>query len=373
MHGWRFSKDNMNVRLLCHTAGILLLAPLVLLPSAAWPRVKGQCVNCHTMHNSQDNQPMTLDDSATPNDALLRGGCIACHTGQNNGTDSTPFVFDISPPQYSATGTEGDSNTLAGGNFYWVATIGGNIGDRLGHNVSGITGPDATLSRPPGVGTGTFNGQLTCAGTNGCHGRRATALEITDMKGSHHYKDHAIWQDGTTLASSYRFLNTIQGLGDPDYEYHPSTFRHNKYFGQDRSVESDKAEGSISSLCAQCHQDFHNGSGSVGPSFGTGVWLRHPTDFDMSRAVSSTEYTQYNGGTGSSNLYSVISPVATADRSTVVNQVVYAYAVPDDAVVMCLSCHRSHGTPNASILRWDYKGWPAGGYNGCAVCHTAKD
>ncbi len=305
------------------------------------------------------------------NPSLLLNDCTGCHTGTNDGSNETPFVFSSTLPLYQQTGTETGSNTLAGGNFYWVATTGGVLGDRLGHNVKSLNSPDGTLILPPGMSTGAFSGQLTCAGTQGCHGLRATSLEVTDMRGSHHSKDHSIWQDGSTLAKSYRFLNTIQGLGDTEYEYQPTSNRHNKYYGLDRPVEADQAPGSISSLCAECHQYFHNGLGSVGASMGTGVWLRHPTDFDMSRAVSSSEYSSYNGGGGGGNLYSVVSPVATADLSPAVNQTVYSVA--DDAIVMCLSCHRSHGTPNASMLRWDYKGWPAGGYNGCAICHTAKN
>ncbi|RLA81698.1 MAG: hypothetical protein DRG33_00080, partial [Deltaproteobacteria bacterium] len=40
--------------------------------------------------------------------------------------------------------------------------------------------------------------------------------------------------------------------------------------------------------------------------------------------------------------------------------------------VQCLSCHRAHGSPYPDMLRWDYRNWPGGGMNGCAVCHTSK-
>ncbi|WP_456387065.1 cytochrome c3 family protein [Desulfolithobacter sp.] len=350
---------------ICWAVFVLMAIPIV-----AGARVTGPCVNCHTMHNSQNNFPVT--DNTSPNSALLVSDCVGCHTGTNNGLNDTPYVFDTNPPMYGVTGTETTANTLAGGNFYWVASAGTLVDDRFGHNVSGITAPDATLTQPPG-GDGTFNTQLRCAGTSGCHGRQATSDQVSSMKGGHHYKDHTIWQDGTTLAKSYRFLESIQGLGDPAYEFHPDYLQHNKYYGRDRTSETDQAPGTISSLCARCHRNFHDGSGSVASAttFGTGVWLRHPTDFDMSGAMSSTEYRQYNGGSGTNNLYSVISPVATEDTSTTLNTTVFT--TPNDAVVMCLSCHRAHGTPYSGILRWDYKAWPAAGFNGCAVCHTTKD
>ncbi len=346
---------------------ILAVIFLILWPLYSLARVTGTCVSCHTMHNSQDN--LWVADSGVPNPALLVADCIGCHTGQNNGINATPYVFSTTPPQYKSTGTEPDSNTLAGGNFYWVS----NIGDRRGHNIYGLAARDQTLSLPPG-GDGTFSSQLRCAGTMGCHGDRNTAGQISAIKGSHHYTNHQIWQLGTSLAASYRILDTIQGFGDPGYEYHPTDLKHNKYYGLDRTTESETAVGTISSQCAQCHENYHNGSTTLVPngSLRTGVWLRHPTDFDMSKAVSSTEYQLYNNSsTFGNNTYSVVSPVATADDSTTMNTTIFTRE--NDALVMCLSCHRAHGSPYAGALRWDYKAWPASGYNGCAVCHTTKN
>ena len=46
------------------------------------------------------------------------------------------------------------------------------------------------------------------------------------------------------------------------------------------------------------------------------------------------------------------------------------------AIVMCLSCHRAHGSPENDLLRWDYSSIQAGtgtNDNGCFVCHTTKN
>lgn len=363
MQEWRSSNARRAIMGTIYSLSIVILLSLVV---AVQARVTGVCVNCHTMHNSQDG--LAITETGTPNPALLLADCIGCHTGQNDGSNITPFVFDTVAPQYKATGSEPDSNTLAGGNFYWMASI----GDSRGHNVFGLAAPDATLSLPPG-GDGTFNSQLRCAGSMGCHGRQDISTQIIAMKGTHHYKDHSIFQDGSTLARSYRFLDTTQGFEDPDYEFHPDYQHHNKYYGVDRTTESNPALGTISAQCARCHTYFHNGAESVAPSstFGTGVWIRHPTDFNMGSATSSNEYRGYNGGSGTGNTYSVISPVASADISTTINSTIYTRT--DDSVVMCLSCHRAHGTPYNGMLRWNYKAWPGGGFNGCAVCHSSKD
>jgi hypothetical protein len=360
---------------------VLITLPLILFPLVCDAKVTGQCGNCHTMHNSQGGTAVAYvvdigdgskDFSFTPNDALLNTNCIGCHQGNNSeGGRATPYVLQISQPTYGSTGTEGTSTTLAGGNFYWV--ISSAQGDATGHNVSGIAAIDSRFgTTPPG---GTEGAQLTCAGTSGCHGDRTVSGEVKSMLKSHHANDMTHWKDGTTLAKSFRFLYGVQGLGlkEVEYEYRPESTRHNKYYGIDRTAETENDDSTISSLCAKCHGNFHQGAGKIASgTFGSsGVWLRHPTDFDMGRASSTDEYTAYNGGSGSNNLYSVISPVATASKTESINSTIYTAA--DDAIVMCLSCHRAHGTPYQAILRWDYKAWPGGGYNGCAVCHTTKD
>jgi len=355
-----------------HERCIILLAVLAAAAPVA-AKVSGPCVDCHTMHNSQGGGPMAFVMQGggkvlvvDPNAALLTTDCVGCHQGINDGT-TTPFVFSTTAPTYGTTGTEGGTNTLAGGNFYWVSS--GN--ERAGHNVSGITAVDSRHATIPPGGVD-LGAQITCAGTYGCHGVSGEADQTKAMYGAHHWKNHAVWQDGLTLASSYRFLDGIKGFEDPDYEYQPTSTSHNKYYGIDRTLETDTADGTISSLCARCHGDFHNGSGNLASgSFGSGVWIRHPVDFDMSRAVSSGEYLSYNKQQGTGNPYSVIAPLATADTTTAVQSSVFVQA--DDAVVMCLSCHRAHGTPFAAILRWDYRSWPGGGYNGCSICHTTKD
>ncbi|MBU0968424.1 MAG: hypothetical protein KKA54_18830 [Proteobacteria bacterium] len=353
----------------------LVALPLILFPLVCYAKVTGQCGNCHTMHNSQGGAAVaqnmidgSLDLSFTPNDALLNTNCIGCHQGNNSvGGLTTPYVLQTSPPTYSNTGTEGTTTTLAGGNFYWVSS-----GlEATGHNVNGIAIPDTRFGNIPPGGTA-LGSQLTCAGVSGCHGDRTVSGEIKSMMKSHHANDMTKWKDGSTLAKSYRFLYSVQGWEDQQYEYRPASGHHNKYYGIDRTLETQNDDSTISSLCAKCHGDFHQGSGNISSgTFGAGVWLRHPTDFDMGRAASTDEYVSYNGGSGSNNVYSVISPVATASNTEIINSTVYTAA--DDAIVMCLSCHRAHGTPYQGLLRWDYKSWPGGGFNGCAVCHTTKD
>ncbi len=354
----------------------LMGVALVSIPVPVSAKVTGQCAQCHTMHNSQGGTPMAVDiagnPQTAPNETLLRFGCVACHTGTNDGTNNIPYVNNTSEPNYGVDGTTGD--TLAGGNFYWVATNGANL-DPKGHNVTSdlLADLDATLGNTPPGGDGSFSGPLTCAGTTGCHGDRTQDSDFGAMSGTHHADDSII--DGSTVVRSYRFLDGIVGLEDPGWEYQPTTALHNQYKGVDRASDltGDVDVTTISSLCAQCHNDFHNGSGNVGGSAPAGApfaspWVRHPTDFDMGNTGATSEYRGY-GGAG--NAYVVAAPVASVNVSLVLQTVTFT----NDTIVTCISCHRAHGTPNDDMLRWDYTTISAGGggTGGCFECHTTKN
>lgn len=330
------------------------------------------CATCHTMHNSQDGSLVTA--SGGPIRFLLNSSCLGCHTGSIDGSEgaaspATPLVLRTSEPTYVFTGTSSYGNTLAGGNYYWVQST-----DDTGHNVTGISAQDTTHGKTPPGGS-LMDAQLNCAGTYGCHGDTSKTDQYEAMHRSHHGNDSVT--DGSSLARSYRFLNGIKGVEDSDWEFHPDNDSHNRYRGHDRygDTESSGSEtnDSISDLCARCHGDFHRGSGNAGvDNNDTAIrspWIRHPTDIDMGNLISR-EYGQYGNDSGSSG-YQVEVPLACDCNDTVNQDKVFTET--DDAIVMCLSCHRSHGTPYASMLRWNYKAWPGGGYDGCGKCHTTKN
>ena len=355
------------------------MAGLVLSPLTGEAAVSGQCSGCHTMHNSQAGNALAYTVDATgahspdsiPNPALLVSDCVGCHTGTNTGsgsaTNTTPYVFTPSASvSYGATGVSG--NTLAGGNFAWVA------GDhRTGHNVVSVPGvvQDSPLGvSPPGWPATPVrqaidvNIGLTCAGTNGCHGDYTVTSEMPAISGSHHNGVNGA-TDGSDLFNSYRLLNGIAGYEDPDWEYQPTSTAHNQYKGEVRSQGSDvTGNNTISGLCGQCHGDFHSGAGTASGSF----WIRHPTDFDMTGLGG--EFASYNTD---GSTYSVVAPLASSTVTSVISSGVLTGG--GKAIVMCLSCHRAHGTPYGSMLRWDYKGWPENGLasNGCDICHTTKN
>ncbi len=378
-------------------AAALGVGAMICLPRFASASAQGPCSDCHTMHNSQNGVPMTFNGSATPNDTLLRGNCLECHTGTNDGTNTRPYVYSGgTAPTYGLTG-----NTLAGGNFYWCVNGGGG-GDPVaiggGHNVDMLGVSAGTLTSPPGDSDATSwatrvaaqtdmgsGGYLTCAGTAGCHGDRTKTDNFSAVHGAHHTDDSG-GITGATVGLSYRFLLGVTGTEEDDapgasshrWEYQPDSTHHNEYKGADRSADSVVDSSTISSLCAQCHGAFHNSAGTYtgvqgiqgsGATMGS-PWIRHPTDYDMNHKGGTTEYAAYT-------TYDPMVPVGHSTLNGTTSDST-AYGDAGGAIVMCISCHRVHGSPYADLLRWDYStivvgttGSAAG--TGCFKCHSTKD
>jgi len=389
-------------------SGVTLLAWGV--ASAA---ITQQCGYCHTMHNSQDGGAFysPLDPAGVTatslNGALLRWDCAGCHSGYNttasiNGGAGIPKVN--SAPDGAPTYLYGDSagaanDTLAGGDFYWVATAGG-ADDTTGHNVDIVAAADSMGLTPPGwdegMGTGINSGgatwvtaQLRCAGTYGCHGDHSVPDAFGAISGAHHGDTGTV--DGLTVGTSYRWLSGlttaagILGTEDADWEWTRQANDHNQYRGEDRlktaAGDAISSTQTISYLCAKCHGKFHNNNAATaddGITNADNAWMRHPTDYDMANTAAGSEYKDYPDGTGTIDTrpYSTETPVADATADTVLATVQLGTA-NDTAIVTCISCHRAHGSPYKDLVRWDYEAdcnaSTANAACGCFNCHTTKD
>ncbi len=327
------------------------------------------CSNCHTIHYSQDNTLLAQWGTTGPYEFLLINDCIGCHSSSTSDTivDGIPIVYNTSAP----------TAPLAGGNFYYLA-----ISDANGHNVVEIGNPDDTLIAPPGaVHTGQVGqNELTCSGNNGCHGVRnfSASVGIISIKGAHHNNVNGQLDVADQVWNSYRFLNGVKGYEDSDWQATSSASDHNEYFGATTPMDTSvcgachsggqigirPSSQTISGFCATCHGDFHSISGIGGDT--TSPFIRHPTDVVLPNSGEFTGYTTYD------LLAPVARPAVPASASNIVEP--GNGTTETGAVVMCLSCHYAHASPYYKILRWDYRGWPAGGgQNGCNVCHRSKD
>ncbi len=339
-------------------------------------KVAGVCSSCHTMHNSQDGDPMNFDDSATPNGALTRGDCLGCH-GQPNA--SVNIIDNI--PQVMNSGAD-----LAGGNFGYLTGVRTLLGaattSTAGHNVIDIGVAEVTHTTPPGDEntTGITNLNFTCAGQYGCHGDRTATDNFSAVSGGHHADDSVLKfgtiseaGQGGTVATSYRFLLGVKGGEHATWQDGATQVEHNEYKGATAGVEgtiSTPGGGTISGLCSECHGEFHGVAADIGGPTGT-AWERHPTDISL----PTGEYATYNPD--DSNLYSLEAPVARVTIPNASNSTVTPGGSDDD-IVMCLSCHRAHASPYPDMLRWLYTDMITGtgapvGDTGCFTCHTSKN
>lgn len=339
--------------------GFVALVSVFLTYGLADATVSGACVNCHTMHNSQNGAVVV---AAGPQEALVRyAGCAGCHA-QNTAANIITGI-----PQVLHTGTD-----LAAGNFKYASTS-----QTQAHNVSDLGATygaqdSVLLNNPPGYlngydpSSGKFSTstQLTCAGQNGCHGNRDTVGEAAAVRGGHHTSDSVLKfgsineaSQGASVATSYRFLYKVKGGEETSWSNTSSTV-HNEYKGAVFAARTTQAWAditTISDLCAECHGQFHaSGTSYMGSA---SPWLRHPTD----ALIPATG--EYNSIT---TTYNIETPVArTTIPATITNTV-----TPGISIVMCLSCHKAHGSAYADILRFNYSTLASGG--GCLRCHTGK-
>ncbi len=355
---------------------------IVLSGQLVWGKVTGPCVNCHTMHNSQNGSSVVdVDIGIQP--ALTTTDCVGCHSNDTatikdlGGGSRVPIVYTTSEPSL----TPGAENSmLAGGNFYWV------VGDQTkGHNVYGISPEaDSVLTKAPG-GMAGGGGSSPC---HDCHGSLATPK--SGCKGchlpAHHADDSGVVVDAEH--GSYRFLGDImaaenpggpapggpyglKGIEDPDWEQTVSSSDHNVYSGTtdlyQQSLGAPPIVDTIGQMCAGCHGDFHdamNTGQDGGGNSVSGAWIRHPSDVIIPDSGEYAFYTEYNP----------LAPVAKVGIDAGMENA--PTVTPGTDVVTCISCHRPHGSPYPDMLRWNYDSCQAGAESnecGCFVCHTKKD
>jgi len=254
--------------------------------------IVGDCVDCHTMHNSEGGLPVaeigtTGTVSATPIENLLRMDCVACHANDpTGGSKIWTMTGGSTVPQVMHGDTTGD---LAGGNFRYIMEG----GDRKGHNVVDVVAVDGANLFPPGhrhatseVGDMGFDVEnFTCAGSMGCHGYRGQVLTLippdpncdpefginiitgepctpeelngsteyrtgikalsgydgfptaTLKSGAHHFNFEGLKNDGldasfydNPLSHSYRFIRSLRGYGnETDRWQNVDKDSHNEY------------------------------------------------------------------------------------------------------------------------------------------------
>jgi len=335
----------------------LLFVPFILFlaldTSKVRASVSGPCYACHTMHDSQEGQPMAVDG---PHPMLLLSDCMGCHT-----TDAALPYDGLRPYVKSSTGNAfHDDNSLAGGFFPAIMDGTGNH-DGSFHDLGTTVIPAGYNAQYHTNGNGyQSNEGLSCAGSNGCHGDETVLDDMQAIAGGHHKSG--------VMANTYRMLlvgvDPVFGSGADDYEFNLiSTVRTDSAggFNPDPGINvniysAGTATGgaTISELCAKCHGVFHAETRDQNNS-----WIRHPTENLIPAAweIGASGYSL----TGIDYKYNPVGYVnATEDQSS--------------KRVTCLSCHRAHGTEQPDILRFNYDVQQANSTvdYGCLGCHDAQ-
>jgi len=342
----------------------------------AFAVIDGPCVNCHTMHNSQDGTSMNFDNSENPNELLLRSDCFGCH--------ARGIAQNIDPLTGAPQVLHTDPTDLAAGNFAYITAAKARVTadqNTAGHNVIDLGAAyyeTVLTSAPPGPHPDkTTDTNFTCAGRYGCHGWRGGALtSMVAIKGSHHRNIDGKCDTANYIYNSYRFLLGVKGLENTtDRWQNKDSNSHNEYFGDTTPMQYQcanchagmmvtwpvkPANKTISGFCGTCHSYFHFLEGIGGDN--SSPFTRHPSDVVL---PNSGEYSAYTA-------YSTEAPIAR----TTVSDTPSPTVAPGTDVVMCLSCHAVHATAYADILRWDYSDMIAGDSSksgGCFNCHTQKN
>jgi len=251
----------------------------------------------------------------------------------------------------------------AGGTF--LNTTGSADNEKKRHDVVDIwPGGDQTASYSTPGNTGSdiiLNpSELHCAGAKGCHGNHETAMTDSDkgIKGFHHAVDGGYRSLRKNDGGGGGLGTLIDGVGFDDYEKGGATdSNHNLYKGYAGTGIND----GMSALCAMCHSQFHQDGGNQKNAYGN--WIQHPTDVGLPAwgIMEDPDDTPY--------AFKDFSGVSTSNMAN------YDETNPN-AQVMCLSCHRAHGSPYKAILRFDYDLQLAGNTPsvtiGCLRCHTAQ-
>ncbi|MDY6986927.1 MAG: cytochrome c3 family protein [Thermodesulfobacteriota bacterium] len=352
-------------------AGVVVIALHFAGATLAWASIPDSGIRCQGCHVNPGGGELLTEYAGNQ-------GCINCHSSSNS---STTYELDlgggsgqtVTVPVVCYTGASAPGTYLDGGNFWWVKEgLGGD--DSKGHNIfSGE--PDDLLTAAPMDATtcgtaGPFchvnlhqNTYLhgTRQGCTNCHMVNPGDGAYGWTAGFHHADDSdtVVGTDTGDDDGFFRFLvghqngsgHGVCGIEDADWQSTSPT-DHSEYLGNEAELDaagslnfSPGAQGhTMTGFCCGCHGEKHISSADPGG----GNWIRHPSG----AVVLDDLYTEYNPQVPVSrpNLSGYSGPSSTVTSLT--------------DMVMCLSCHRAHGSPYPKMLRWDSA-------SGCGDCHIS--
>ncbi len=321
---------------------------------------------------------------------LLKKDCVGCHMdgGDKTIVNGTPIVLNLKEPVYPTDNSA--KGTLAGGNFYWLINAPDGNRHQYGHNCFWIDGkPDVDPNYHVAPGSegserakcGPCHQTLTTFGCESCHQTK------------HHEDKFDL--DNPALDNPFRFVSPpvpnsfnrsvrewaqkhqyrhsrLYGIPDNDWEQTISSLDHNEYSGNPKAVDTEDLI-SMNGFCRGCHQLVHKMASKGNSRFSP--WLRHPSGVALPKDKRLEAYLYNTQDKRHVGPYDPVVPVAR-NENVLHNMYEPSSEInPGEDQVMCLSCHRAHGSPYGKMLRWDYSACNAGTPDpqcGCFICHSAK-
>jgi ferredoxin len=282
------------------------------------------CGGCHTMHNSQDGQPV---DPNAPNgnswllkDETPSDVCLSCHT-QTGTTSNGRYVLSANMLAPQSEQGAGDfvflleDNLNDGHNGHLTANF--IPGYKGGHSIvapSKNLAADPTFTMGPG---GSFPSSIL--GCTSCH----------DPHGNEHMR--LLNTTGPIQDGLYTFTNPAPEAAGISTSSAESNANHTAY------------QGGMSEWCSNCHADFHNSTHNLHPS-GSTLTGEEATRYGIYAGTANQ-----NGGDPTA---SYLAMVPFEDPAMTITS---AGGPTANSKVMCLTCHRAHATTGPDIGRWDFK------------------
>jgi len=278
------------------------------------------CNGCHTMHNSQDGilvDPDSPDGNAwLLNDSTPSDVCLNCHADHLGAV----FADDVlAPAALKGAGNfifllEDNLNDGHGGGSNAI------LGDAAGHNLNapghGLAA-DATLSVSPGGNFPAAN--MACTSCHDPHGNDSFRML---------YGAGRVIQAGVAT-----FTNDA-----------PEAKGLSLFFGSESNSSHTAYQSGMSDWCGNCHGDFHQNFSQ----------MVHRSGVAMGGTISAA-YNAYNGTDDLTGGLQATSYLAAVPFEDVGNVSTYSTAGPSaTSVVMCLTCHRAHGSSAPDAGRWDF-------------------
>jgi hypothetical protein len=328
------------------------------------------CDGCHTMHNSENGQPVIPGTTAGTglNSSLTIGTdtsstCLSCHEGSGG--------YHIASKAGAA-----NPNLNAAGDFYWLKNdymvdTGHSTptykGEEFGHNIIaadfGYVESTLLTAAPTSTGPNGFPASsLACSSCHDPHGKvYRTSNTYDPIVGSGSYGGNDSRGNPLPLGPGVGVMGNYRLLGSTNYDPDgaisafsaPAPIAYatnaNGYYGS----KVDYGSG-MSEWCANCHIGFNTTGANA---------HRHPAANDAHLNGEGTNYNKYvaTGDLTGSQATSYLGLVPF-ERGVLYNETGYVGQLdpegttgPDsNSNVMCLTCHRAHANGFKNAGRWDF-------------------